>query len=71
MKIVIAQMKHETNTFSPVATPLEGAAAYAAFETIAAILELAVIEKILAHLGLDAQPPPKGRVREAELHFAA
>ena len=69
MKIVIAQMKHETNTFSPVATPLEGAAAYAAFETIAAIL--AVIEKILAHLGLDPQPPPKGRAREAGLHFAA
>jgi hypothetical protein len=29
-----------------------------------------VIEKILTHLGLDAQPPPKGRAREA-LHFAA
>ena len=35
MKIVIAQIKHDTNTFSPVATPLEGAAAYPAFETIA------------------------------------
>jgi hypothetical protein len=34
--------------------------------------ELPVIEKILAHLGLDPQPPPKGRrVREAGLHFAA
>jgi hypothetical protein len=32
---------------------------------IAAILERAVIEKILAHLGLDAHPPPKGRAREA------
>ncbi|MFM9999387.1 MAG: transposase [Burkholderiaceae bacterium] len=31
---------------------------------IAAILERPVIEKILAHLGLDPQPPPKGRVRE-------
>jgi hypothetical protein len=31
---------------------------------IAAILERAVIEKILAHLGLDPQPPPKGRARE-------
>ena len=32
---------------------------------IAAILEPPVIEKILAHLGLDPQLPPKGRVREA------
>jgi hypothetical protein len=38
---------------------------------IAAILERPVIEKILAHLGLDPQPPPKGRAREAGLHFAA
>jgi hypothetical protein len=29
-----------------------------------------VIEKILAHLELDPQPPPKGRVREAGLHIA-
>ena len=27
MKLVIAQMKHETNTFSPVPTPLEDALA--------------------------------------------
>jgi hypothetical protein len=32
---------------------------------IAAILERAVIEKILTHLGLDPQPPPRGRAREA------
>ncbi len=38
---------------------------------IAAILERAVIQKILAHLGLDPQPPPKGRAREAGPHFAA
>ena len=38
---------------------------------IAAILERPVIEKIFAHLGLDLQPRPKGRAREAELHFAA
>ena len=31
---------------------------------IAAILERPVIEKILTHLGLDPQPPPKGRARE-------
>ena len=32
---------------------------------IAAILERPVIEKILTHLGLEPQPPPKGRAREA------
>jgi hypothetical protein len=32
---------------------------------IAAILERSVIEKILTHLGLDPQPPPRGRAREA------
>ena len=31
----------------------------------AAILEQPVIEKILTHLGLDPQPPPRGRAREA------
>ena len=38
---------------------------------IAAILERPVIERILAHLGLDPQSPPKGRAREAGPHFAA
>jgi len=38
---------------------------------IAAILERPVIEKILSHLGLDPQPRPKGRAREAGLHFVA
>jgi hypothetical protein len=33
---------------------------------IAAILERPVIEKILTHLGLDPQPPPRGRAREGE-----
>ena len=32
---------------------------------IAAILERAIVEKILSHLGLDPQPPPRGRAREA------
>ena len=32
---------------------------------IAANLERPVVEKILTHLGLDPQPPPKGRAREA------
>lgn len=31
---------------------------------IAAILDRAVTDKILTHLGLDPQPPPKGRARE-------
>ena len=31
---------------------------------IAAILERPVIEKILAHLGLDPQPPPRARAHE-------
>jgi len=34
-------------------------------EIIAAILERPVIEKILGHLGLDPQPPPRGRAPEA------
>jgi len=38
---------------------------------IAAILERPVIEKILTHLGLDPQPPPRGRVRGAGQDFAA
>ena len=56
MKVVIAQMKHETNTFSPVPTPLarfagdtevppEGGDAYQAYKgtgsAIAAFIELA------------------------------
>ena len=38
---------------------------------IAAILERPVIEKILAHLGLDPPPSPKGKAHEAGMHFAA
>ena len=38
---------------------------------IAVILERPVIEKILSHLGLDPQPPPKGRAREAGPYVAA
>jgi hypothetical protein len=33
-------------------------------KVIWAILERPVIEKILTHLGLDPQPPPRGRARE-------
>jgi hypothetical protein len=34
-------------------------------------MERPVIEKILTHLGLDPQPPPKGRAFEAGQDFAA
>ena len=40
-------------------------------EIIAAILERPVVERILTHLGLDPQPPPKGRVRVSGQAFAA
>jgi len=35
-----------------------------AHKVIAAIHERPVVEKMLTHLGLDPQPPPKGRARE-------
>jgi hypothetical protein len=38
---------------------------------ISAILERSVVEKILSHLGLDPQPPPMGRSREAGHDVAA
>ncbi len=38
---------------------------------VAAILERPVIIKILEHLGLDPQPAPNGRAREARQDFAA
>lgn len=38
---------------------------------IAAILERAVIGKILTHPGLDPQPAPSSKAREAGLEFAA
>jgi len=40
-------------------------------EIIGAIVEQRVIEKILTHLGLDRQTPPKGRARESGQDFAA
>ena len=33
-------------------------------QIIAAILQRPVVEKILTHLGLGPQPPPRGRARE-------
>lgn len=35
---------------------------------IAAILERPAIVKILTHLGLDPQPPPRGRAHEVGQH---
>jgi len=37
---------------------------------IAAILERSVIEKILSHLGLDPQPPPRVPARGPGRHHA-
>jgi hypothetical protein len=42
-----------------------------ALKIVAAIVKRPAIEKILTHLGLDPQPPPKGRARGAEQDFAA
>ncbi len=41
------------------------------FKIIAAILARPVIERALTHLGLEPQPPPRGRAREAGHDFAA
>ena len=38
---------------------------------IAALLERPAIEKILTHLGLQAQPPPRAQAREPAPHHAA
>jgi len=40
-------------------------------QIIAVILERPVIEKILTHLGMDPQLPPRGRACEAGQDFAA
>ncbi len=37
---------------------------------IAAIMQRPVIDKILAHLGLDPQPPPRAPARGPGLHHA-
>ena len=80
MKIVIAQMKHETNTFSPVptplarfsgerSTPLEGADAYQAYKgtgtAIGAFLELAEEAGAEIVLPVAANAWPNGPVEDA------
>ncbi len=79
MKLVIAQMKHETNTYSPVPTPLvrfgdgtspppEGAAAIAAYRgtgsAIGAFLELAEAAGAQVHVPIAASAWPSGPVHD-------
>jgi microcystin degradation protein MlrC len=79
MKLVIAQMKHETNTFSPVPTPLarfgvggdppEGAAAVAAYRgtgaALAAFIELAEQAGATYEVPIAAAAWPSGPVDDA------
>ena len=77
MRLVIAMMKHETNTFSPVPTPLErfargrkeppaGREAYDAFKGtglgLAAFIDLAERAKAAFDIPIAASAPPSGRV---------
>ena len=86
MKLVLAQMKHETNTFSPVPTPLarfghsrelpwEGRAAYEEFKgtgtALGAFIDLAERAGAEVVLPVAAQAWPSGRVaQEAYEHIA-
>jgi microcystin degradation protein MlrC len=80
LKLVIAQMKHETNTYSPVPTPLarfatgadtppEGAAAVAAYRgtgsAIAAFIELAEAAGADYRVAIAASAWPSGPVGDA------
>ena len=87
MKLVLAQMKHETNTFSPVPTPLarfghgrdrpwEGREAYEEFKgtgtALGAFIDLAERAGAEVVLPVAAQAWPSGRVaQEAYEHIAA
>jgi microcystin degradation protein MlrC len=86
MKIVIAQMKHETNTFSPVPTPLarfatgadcppEGAAAVAAYRgtgsAIAAFIDLAEAAGADYQVAIAAAAWPSGPVDDAAFEHIA
>jgi hypothetical protein len=42
----------------------------AELQITAAVLEQPVIEKVLTDLGLEPQPPPRGRARESVQDFA-
>jgi microcystin degradation protein MlrC len=86
MRVVIAQMKHETNTFSPVPTPLarfagdsevppEGADAYQAYKgtgsAIAAFIELAEEAGAEIVLPVAANAWPSGKVEDAAFEYIA
>ncbi len=86
MKLVIAQMKHETNTYSPVPTPLarfavggevppEGAAAVAAYRgtgsAIAAFIELAEEAGAEYVVPIAANAWPSGPVHDAAFEHIA
>jgi microcystin degradation protein MlrC len=84
LKLVIAQMKHETNTYSPVPTPLarfatgadtppEGAAAVAAYRgtgsAIAAFIELAEAAGADYRVPIAASAWPSGPVDDAAYEY--
>ena len=86
MQLVIAQMKHETNTFSPVPTPLsrfatgtdlppEGAAAVAAYRgtgsAIAAFIDLAEAAGADYRVAIAASAWPSGPVHDAAFEHIA
>jgi len=86
MKLVIAQMKHETNTYSPVPTPLarfatgtavppEGAAAVAAYRgtgsAIAAFIDLAEAAGADYTVAIAAAASPSGPVDNAAFETMA
>ena len=86
MKVVIAQMKHETNTFSPVPTPLarfatgtpmppEGDEAYAAYKGtgsgISAFIDLAEAAGAQIEIPIAAAAWPSGPVEDAAFEHIA
>src|SRR5215469_4152490 len=87
MRILIAQMKHETNTFSPVPTPLarfahtggsmplEGRAAYDAFKGtgsgIAGFFDLAEAKGAELVIPIAAHAWPSGPVEDAAFEHIA
>ena len=86
MRVVIAQMKHETNTFSPVPTPLsrfangeelppEGADAYQAYKgtgaAMAAFIELAEEAGAEVMLPIAASAWPSGPVEDSAFEYIA
>ena len=86
MKLVLAQLKHETNTFSPVPTPLarfghgrarpwEGREAYEEFKgtgtALGAFIDLAEQAGAEVVLPVAAQAEPSGRVAQEAYEFIA